>query len=166
MRQMDKSAVLTATITHGQRVRHARTSPVACFKEFWPLARKNRPATAAALLLLMLSAGFQTASIWLASYLTDNVLAGGRVSAFWLPAAIWLALAILGGLTGFAGAYLADWVSEHFLLRLRDRTFQHVQKLPPDYLGKRGIGDLVARLTGDIEAVESLVTSAPVAAVT
>lgn len=83
------------------------------------MARRNRPAMAATLLLLMLSAGFQTASIWLVSYLTDNVLAGGRVSAFWLPAAIWLALAILGGLAGFAGAYLADWVSEHSRCRAR-----------------------------------------------
>ncbi|MFF3459635.1 ABC transporter ATP-binding protein [Streptomyces sp. NPDC002730] len=166
MRQMNKSAMPTVAITHGQRVHHARTSSVASFKEFWPLARKNRPAMAATLSLLMLSAGFQTASIWLVSYLTDNVLVGGRVSAFWLPAATWLALAVLGGLAGFAGGYLADWVSEHFLLQLRDHTFQHLQKLPPDYFGKRGIGDLVARLTGDIEAVESLVTSAPVAAVT
>ncbi|WP_217514881.1 ABC transporter ATP-binding protein [Streptomyces lunaelactis] len=165
-RQMNQSAMPAAASTRGQRVRHARTSPVASFKEFWPLARKNRPAMAATLLLLILSAGFQTASIGLVSYLIDNVLVTGRVSAFWLPAAAWLALAVLGGLAGFAGSYLADWVSEHFLLQLRDRTFQHLQKLPPDYFGKRGIGDLVARLTGDIEAVESLVTSAPVAAVT
>ncbi|WP_406129505.1 ABC transporter ATP-binding protein [Streptomyces sp. NBC_00989] len=116
----------------------------------------------ASVLLLVVSAACDTASIGIVAYLTDDVLATGNLRAFWRPAELWLGLAGVGALASFGGSYLASWTSEHFLLGLRDRAFRHIQQLPPDFFDRNGSGDLVTRLTGDIEAVESLVASAPV----
>ncbi|MEU9456704.1 ABC transporter ATP-binding protein [Streptomyces sp. NPDC048277] len=112
--------------------------------------------------LLMISTGCDTASIGVVSYVTDHVLATGDLAAFWRPAELWAGLAGVGAVASFGGSYLASWTSEHFLLRLRDRTFRHIEQLPPDFFDRNGSGDLVTRLTGDIEAVEALAASAPV----
>ncbi|MER6121811.1 ABC transporter ATP-binding protein [Streptomyces sp. NPDC001795] len=148
------------------RIRHARISPSAAFRKFWPLVRVNRVAVLASALLLVVSAGCDTAAIGIVGVLTDDVLAPGDLGAFWGPAALWLGLAAAGAVASSAGSYLAGWTSEHFLLGLRDRVFQHLQQLPPDSLDRYGTGDLVSRLTGDIEAVETLVASAPVELIT
>jgi hypothetical protein len=44
-------------------------------------------------------------------------------------------------------------------MRLRARVFSHIQQLPPDFFGRHRLGDLVERLTGDIEAIEQMVVS-------
>ncbi|MCW7945105.1 ABC transporter ATP-binding protein [Streptomyces hygroscopicus] len=148
------------------RTRHARISPWAAFRKFWPLVRVNRTAVVVSAVLLVVAAGCDTAAIGLAGQLTDDVLAPGDLRAFWGPAMLWLGLAAAGAVASSAGSYLSGWMSEHFLLGLRDRVFQHLQQLPPDVLDRYGTGDLVSRLTGDIEAVESLVASAPVELIT
>ncbi|MFE2972857.1 ABC transporter ATP-binding protein [Streptomyces sp. NPDC059340] len=148
------------------RMRHARISPLAAFRTFWPLVSVNRAAVLVSAVLLVVSAGCDAAAIGIVGQLTDDVLAPGDLAAFWGPAALWLGLAAAGAAASVAGSYLAGWTSENFLLGLRDRVFQHLQQVPPDALDRYGTGDLVSRLTGDIEAVESLVASAPVELIT
>jgi len=147
-------------------VRHARVSPLAAFRAFWPLVRGNRLAVLFSALLLIASSAADAVAIAIAGRLTDDVLAPGDLDAFWSPAALWLGLAVAGAAASAAGSYLSGWTSEHFLLGLRDHVFEHLQRTPPDTLDRYGTGDLVARLTGDIEVVETLVASAPVDLIT
>src|SRR5262249_53753341 len=51
------------------------------------------------------------------------------------------------------------WVGERFLLSLRTRVFRHVQGLSLDFFERRRLGDTLARLTGDVAAIESFVLS-------
>jgi ATP-binding cassette subfamily B protein len=57
------------------------------------------------------------------------------------------------------------WTAERFVLRLRASVFRHVQDLPPDFFQKHRQGDLVERLTGDVEAIEQMVVSGVVGTV-
>lgn len=140
--------------------------PLAAFRTFWPLARGNRVAVLSSAALLIASSAADAAAIAIAGRLTDDVLAPGDLAAFWGPATLWLGLAVVGAVVSAAGSYLSGWTSEHFLLGLRDHVFRHLQAIPPDTLDRYGTGDLVARLTGDIEVVETLVASAPVELIT
>src|SRR5690606_37165697 len=54
---------------------------------------------------------------------------------------------------------------ERFSLDLRTDLFRHLQRQSPAFFEGRRTGDLVARLTGDVGAVESFVLSGPVDAV-
>ncbi len=148
------------------RMRHARVSPLAAFRAFWPLVRGNRVAVLSSALLLIASSAADAVAIAIAGRLTDDVLAPGDLDAFWGPATLWLGLAVAGAAASAAGSYLSGWTSEHFLLGLRDHVFQHLQRIPPDTLDRYGTGDLVTRLTGDIEVVETLVAAAPVELIT
>ncbi|MFJ9711925.1 ABC transporter ATP-binding protein [Streptomyces sp. NPDC101234] len=159
---LDMSVPANPTAAPSARLRHARLSPWAAFRTFWPLVSGNRTAVLVSALLLVVSAGCDAGAIGIVGQLTDDVLTPGDLSAFWDPAALWLGLAAVGAVTSAAGGYLSGWTSEHFLLGLRDRVFRHLQQLPPDGLDRYGTGDLVSRLTGDVEVVETLVASAPV----
>ncbi|MFH8800293.1 ABC transporter ATP-binding protein [Streptomyces sp. NPDC017936] len=129
------------------------------FRRFWPLTRGDRGWMLVIVACVVVSALTETAAILLFAELTDNALGAGSLSAFWGPAGAWLAVAALGALVGYLGNSLATWTAERFVLRLRASVFGHVQGLPPHFFQRHRQGDLVARLTGDVEAIEQMVVS-------
>ncbi|NUO96925.1 MAG: ABC transporter ATP-binding protein, partial [Nonomuraea sp.] len=129
------------------------------FREFWPDTKGLRRFFAGGVVFAILAALCEVAAIRLFGHITDEVLAIRDLDAFWAPAFIWLGLAAVAGLTSFAGTYATAFGAERFLLILRDRVFAHVQTLSPDFSENRRLGDLMARLTDDIEAIEELVGS-------
>ncbi|MFI1566090.1 ABC transporter ATP-binding protein [Streptomyces sp. NPDC020490] len=137
----------------------------AAFRRFWPLTRGDRGWPAVIVGCVVASALAETASILLFARLTDTALQAGSLSAFWGPAAAWLGAAVLGAFVGYLGNSLAAWTAERFVLRLRAKVFRHVQDLPPHFFQQHRHGDLVERLTGDVEAIEQLVVSGVVGTV-
>ncbi|MER8006155.1 ABC transporter ATP-binding protein [Streptomyces sp. NPDC094149] len=137
----------------------------AAFGRFWPLTRGDRRWLVTIVACVIVSAIAETASILLFAELTDNALKAGSISAFWGPAGAWLGVAVLGALVGYLGNSLATWTAERFVLRLRAGVFRHVQDLPPHFFQRHRQGDLVERLTGDVEAIEQLVVSGVVGTV-
>jgi len=129
------------------------------FREFWPYTRGLRHLLVAGGVLAIVAAVCEVAAIGLFGYITDEVLSKQNLRAFWLPATVWLGLAVVAGLVSFVGSYLTALGGERFLLRLRDKVFEHIQTLTPDFFDNRRLGDLMARLTDDIEAIEELVGS-------
>ncbi|WP_240974077.1 ABC transporter ATP-binding protein [Nonomuraea composti] len=125
-----------------------------------------RKLFAAGVVFAILAALCEVAAIRLFGHITDEVLTTRNLGAFWAPAIWWLGLAALAGVTAFAGAYATALGAERFLLALRDRVYAHVQTLAPDFSEKRRLGDLMARLTDDIEAIEELVGSGLVKIIT
>ncbi|MFE6173067.1 ABC transporter ATP-binding protein [Streptomyces sp. NPDC056464] len=136
-------------------MREVRTA----FRRFWPLTRGDRRWLAVIVACVVVAALAETASILLFAELTDHALKAGSVSAFWGPAAAWLGVAALGALVGYLGNSLATWTAERFVLRLRAKVFRHVQDMPPHFFQQHRQGDLVERLTGDVEAIEEMVVS-------
>lgn len=135
------------------------------FRRFWPLTRGDRRWLATIVACVVVSALAETAAILLFAQLTDHALKAGSLSAFWGPAAAWLGVAALGALVGYLGNSLAAWTAERFVLRLRAGVFRHVQGLPPHFFQQHRQGDLVERLTGDVEAIEQMVVSGVVATI-
>ncbi|MFF1834267.1 ABC transporter ATP-binding protein [Streptomyces sp. NPDC058231] len=139
-----------------------RTDPISIahsFRRFWPLTRGDRRWIILICLFAIVAAIAETVTILLFAKLTDSALQTGSVSAFWKPAGQWLAVAALGAAVGYLGSSLAAWTAERFVLRLRARVFSHLQTLPPHFFQRNRRGDLVERLTGDVEAIEQLVVS-------
>ncbi|MGW0334533.1 ABC transporter ATP-binding protein [Streptomyces sp. NPDC003011] len=135
------------------------------FRRFWPLTRGDRTWLVVIVACVVVSALTETASILLFAELTDNALKAGSLAAFWGPAGAWLGVAVLGAFVGYLGNSLAAWTAERFVLRLRAGVFRHVQGLPPHFFQQHRQGDLVERLTGDVEAIEQMVVSGVVGTV-
>ena len=135
------------------------------FRRFWPLSKGLRGRLALVCLCVIIAALAETAAILLFSDLTDNALQRGSLDAFWGPAAKWLGVAVVGAAVGYVGNSLAVGASERFVMRLRAQVFDHVQRMPPHFFQRHRQGDLLARLTGDVEAIEQMIVSGVIGAV-
>ncbi len=132
-------------------------APRELIRRFWPFARPYRRAIGAGLLLVTLIPAIQAAEIWLFGVVVDEVIIPGALAALpWIAVAV-LGLTLLGAALSFAEDYAWTWAGERFLLDLRASFFTHVQSLSLDTLDRRRLGDLLSRLTGDIQAIESFV---------
>jgi subfamily B ATP-binding cassette protein MsbA len=132
-------------------------APRELVRRFWPFARPYRRGIAAGLVLVALLPAVQTAEIWLFKVVVDDVIVPGELAALPAIAAIVLGLTLVGAALSFGEDYAWTWAGERFLLDLRATFFSHLQALSFDTLDRRRLGDLIARMGGDIQAIESFV---------
>jgi len=129
------------------------------FRRFWPDARPFRRWIPVGLLFIAVGAAIETAEIWMFKLVVDEVLVPGDLGPLVWIIALYVGFTIADGLVSFGDDYVATWLGERFLQRLRRRLFSHIQSLSVDVLDRRRLGDLVARLTSDVQAIESFVLS-------
>ena len=133
--------------------------PTEVFRRFWPWVRPDRFLLLAAAIMLIAGAAGGVLSILLFKSLIDQVLVPRNFSDFWLLGGAMLTVALAAALSTFGGEYTTTKVAERFLLRLRTSVAAHLHTLPPDVLRTRWHGDVVARLTNDIDQIEEFVAS-------
>src|SRR5258708_48556 len=70
-----------------------------------------------------------------------------------------LAIAIFGALSSYFEKYLTTSVGQWVMHDLRRVLYSHIQKLSLSYHDQKRTGDLISRVTSDIDAVQNLVSS-------
>jgi ABC-type multidrug transport system fused ATPase/permease subunit len=130
-------------------------------RRFWPETRPYRRWIAPAVALIALGPAIDAATISLYGELVDRVLVPRDPGPFSGIALTWLGLTLAGGLVSFGDSWLNAWVGERFLLDLRTRLFAHLQDLPTSAFARHRLGDIIARLTGDVVEIEDLLLSSP-----
>src|SRR5579863_2500161 len=65
---------------------------------------------------------------------------------------------ILSAFLAYLDLYIASFIAQNLTARLRNKLFDHLQRLSLDWHGKQKKGDLVQRVTGNIADIEKLVT--------
>ena len=63
----------------------------------------------------------------------------------------------------YAEAFLLQRMGQHIMFDLRNQIFDHLQRLPVQYYDETPIGELMARLTSDVEALNELFSSVVIA---
>jgi ABC-type multidrug transport system fused ATPase/permease subunit len=128
-------------------------------RRFWPDARPYRRWLPVLLALIALGALIETAEIWAFKLVVDDVLVPGDLGALGWIALFYLGLTLIGALVSFADDYLGTWVAERFMLSLRLRVLDHVQRLSLDVFNRHRLGDLVTRISSDVQQIETLLLS-------
>jgi ATP-binding cassette subfamily B protein len=70
-----------------------------------------------------------------------------------------LVIAIVGAICSFAEKYLTTSVGQWVMHDLRRTLYSHVQRLSLSYHDHKQTGDLISRVTSDIDAIQTFVTS-------
>jgi len=83
----------------------------------------------------------------------DDVLPQPDVKRVVLVGLGFVALAVFQGLFTFMGTRMAARTAEGIALRLRNYLFDHIQRLPFGYHDKTQTGELIQRVTSDVDAV-------------
>ena len=68
-------------------------------------------------------------------------------------------LVVLGALFGFASDMLMDRAGEKVVVNLRQALYSHLQRLSLAFHDKQRVGDLVSRVTVDIDRVQSMLVA-------
>jgi len=125
----------------------------------WRMMTDYRLSYAGATLALAVSAISRTAMFLLLRYFADVVL-GARTFAFstlsLTLAAIalgFVGLACFEGLFSYLSGRLAAYTAEGITRRLRDYLFDHIQRLTFSYHSQTPTGDLIERVTSDVDSV-------------
>jgi ATP-binding cassette subfamily B protein/subfamily B ATP-binding cassette protein MsbA len=156
----DAPTTLLPVVTTGEMIGTAPTVPMrTIFRRFWPDTRGFRGRLAFGFALIGIPPLLAAVGIWLFKVLIDDVLTTRDVARFPLVAAAFVAVTLLEGVVGFVDEYLTAWVGERFVLNLRSRVFRHLQRLSVTFFQKHQLGDILARLTGDVGAIEQLILS-------
>lgn len=134
-------------------------APREVFRRFWPYTRGGRRWLVPVLLFSLVGPSVQAAEIWLFKTVVDAVLVPHALRPLLWIAPVYLGLIVLSGVLRFADNVTSTWVGERFLLSLRADVFRHVQGLSLGFFERRRLGDLLSRITGDVDAVETFLLS-------
>ena len=129
------------------------------WRRFWPYARPQWPLLAWTLVFVLVGPVLESAAIWLFKVVVDEVMTPRDLRAFAWIAPLYLGIAIVGSVASGMDTLLASRVAERFVLSMRTSVFAHLQTLSLDVFERRRLGDTLARLSGDINSIESLMLS-------
>src|SRR5215204_6616561 len=129
------------------------------FRRFWPYSRPYRRWLPLILLFAALGSAIEAATIWIYKVLVDEVLVPRDFGLL-----LWVVLAYLGltlaeGVVSFCEDYSSEWVGGRFIVSLRTELFRHLQGLSLSFFDRRSLGDMLARLSDDIQEIEELMIS-------
>jgi ABC-type multidrug transport system fused ATPase/permease subunit len=130
----------------------------AALRRFWPDVRPYRWQLVLALACAAVVPALDALAISLYGRLIDDVLEPRNVGPLPAIAGAYIGLTLAVGLLGFGRHYLSAWVSEQSLFSLRMRLFQHVQLLPSLQIDQHHLGDLITRLSEDVEDASDAVS--------
>jgi ABC-type multidrug transport system fused ATPase/permease subunit len=71
---------------------------------------------------------------------------------------VFLAAGVLNLVAGSAQTYFTGWTGERILADLRNKLFDHLQRLSLGFYERNRAGVIISRLTNDVEALDQLVT--------
>ncbi len=135
------------------------------FRRFWPYARPYRRWLLLTLLFVALGPAIEAATIWMYKILVDDVLVTGDFGLLGWVILAYLALTILDGVVGFCDEYLSSWVGESFLVSLRTGFFSHLHRLSLGFFDRRRLGDVISRLSDDVDTIEDFMLSGMTSAI-
>lgn len=133
--------------------------PRVIFRRFWPYTRGHRLWFVPLLLLSLLAPLVSVAELWLFKTVVDGVLVPRDLAPFLWIAPAFLGLVVVSAVLDFVDSMASTYVSERFLLSLRSDVFRHVQRQSPGFFERRRLGDVLARITGDVDAIEMFLLS-------
>lgn len=128
-----------------------------------PYLGPYRLTLALVLFLVLISTALGLAGPYLLGRAIDGYIATGDAAGLATIATWMLAVYLAGNLADVAAGWLVATVSQKALQSLRRDLFGHTQTLPLRFFDTRSTGELMSRLTNDIDAINTAVSQNVVA---
>jgi subfamily B ATP-binding cassette protein MsbA len=136
---------------------------------FWRLLGYLKPyrwRVIAAVLLMGLITVSAVPMPLLFQYVIDDVFPNKKWSALtWVFWAV-IGIHVLRGVVSFTLNYLINWLGQRVVFDLRFQSYRHLNRLSLSYYDQRQTGKIMARLTGDIDVIQYMITGGFVTLIT
>jgi ATP-binding cassette, subfamily B, multidrug efflux pump len=120
------------------------------------------------ILLLTIIAGMalQLVPALLIRQIIDNYFSKGLFAGVWRLAGFYLAATAGASIIEFIKVIVTTWLGQQVLLGVRSRMAERLSRLSMGYFAGTPVGEVMSRLTTDVDAVNTLFSSGLVSAVT
>jgi ABC-type multidrug transport system fused ATPase/permease subunit len=122
------------------------------------LTRPYKTRTVLSVVAMLLATATALAPPVLGKYALDYAIGENDLTRLWWIVGAFLVAGLLNWGTSYAQTYLTGWVGERILADLRNRLFDHLQRLSLGFYERNRAGVIISRLTNDVEAIDQLVT--------
>ena len=92
--------------------------------------------------------------------IVDSTLGQNKLAILEFAALSVIAIAVSGAIASYVEKYLTTKVGQRVMHDLRHTLYHHIQRLSLSYYEQQKTGDLMVRITSDIDAVQDFVSSA------
>lgn len=121
---------------------------------------------ALALLLLLLTAAMNAVPPYILQLAIDGPVSQRNASGLWPLALLYGATALGMFVLNYAYTFFLQQAGQRALADLRERMFAHMLRQGQEFYGRYPTGDLVTRLTSDIDTLNALLSSSAVTILT
>lgn len=94
---------------------------------------------------------------YVTGYIVDNVIKGGRSDLLAICIILLICGSLVRQLTWYIRELIMTWVGQSTVMTIRGALFEKLQKLDFDFFANNRTGDLMARMSGDMDAIANLV---------
>ncbi|WP_434121487.1 ABC transporter ATP-binding protein [Salinicoccus roseus] len=122
-------------------------------KRMWQFISEERALLYGIIFLVTLTSLLSITGPFLVGYIVDNYFIPGEMDGLSTILLFLLVVYILLSSTQYTAAFFMVGLSQRTVYKLRSRLFSHMQKLPVSFYDKRQHGELMSRMTNDIETI-------------
>ena len=108
------------------------------------------------LVLVVLGAVSQAGGPWLIGRAIDRYILKGNPTGLLWTMLVLLGVYAVGAFASRGQVYQVGYIGQGVLARFRERIFDRIQHLPLRYFDKRPVGDLMSRVTNDVDTLNQL----------
>ena len=98
----------------------------------------------------------------LPSVLTGKIIDEGLIAKKMDSLVFYIVLSLLvtfgANLIGVAESYLNTWIAQHITFDMRNSMYRHLQKMSQSFFTSNNQGDIITRMTSDIDGVKRIIT--------
>ncbi|WP_080831838.1 ABC transporter ATP-binding protein [Cohnella massiliensis] len=125
----------------------------------YPHVRAQKGRIAIAFVCMLLIALLEFVIPQLTAYTIDRVIPERRSDQLILIAAAIVGTAVLLGAFNFASGYTMSAVGQRVVYDLRNQLYRHIQRMDLGFFDRNRTGDLMSRVTSDVNMLQQLVSS-------
>lgn len=129
------------------------------FKQIWKLVDEQRFLLITVLLLVVISSALALIGPFLIGKIIDTHIVEGEFAGMQSKILWLIVIYVFLSVSMFLQNYWMIGIAQQTIYRMRTSLFAHFQKLPVSFFDKRQHGELMSRVTNDIENVSSTLNS-------
>lgn len=107
--------------------------------------------------LVILAAALNMVNPYLAGVIVDRVIQGGENSLLIKLIMIMIGATLIKCIVRFSFQMIFEYISQSVLFKIRNKFYSRIQELDFTFFDKTRTGDIMARMTGDLDAVRHFV---------
>lgn len=128
-------------------------------KRIWQLVDEQRMLLIVVLLMVFLTSAFMLLGPFLVGRLIDEQIIPKKLAGLSTIIFVLLAVYIALSITSFLQNYLMIGIAQQTVYRMRTKLFEKYQTLPISFFDRRQHGDLMSRMTNDMDNVSTTLNS-------